>query len=62
MDQPVNNTLTNVYEFGDALLSTRDLDPVYCSLFEAQLPEPQLCRLLLSLPLVLSSGPRGLVQ
>jgi hypothetical protein len=38
----------NVRDFGDALIETRDLDPVYCGLVGARLPEPQLCRWLLA--------------
>jgi hypothetical protein len=38
----------NIYEFGDALIRTRDLDPVYCAIYDAKLSEPQVSRLLLS--------------
>lgn len=37
-----------VREFGEALISTGDLDPVYIGLVGANLPEPQLCRWLLA--------------
>jgi hypothetical protein len=37
-----------IFEFGDALIGAGDLDPVYVALVGAQLPEPQLSRLLLS--------------
>jgi Alpha-glutamyl/putrescinyl thymine pyrophosphorylase clade 2 len=40
-------TMTNIYKFGDDLIQSRDLDPVYCALYGAQLSEPQLARLLL---------------
>jgi hypothetical protein len=40
--------LTNIYEFGDALIETGDLDPVYISIHGAQLPTSQLERLLLA--------------
>jgi hypothetical protein len=43
-----SDTLKDVCEFGDALIRTGDLDPVYIALVGAELPEPQLCRLLLS--------------
>ena len=38
----------DIHEFGAALIKTEDLDPVYGGLYRAQLPEPQLCRLLLA--------------
>jgi hypothetical protein len=38
----------DVQAFGDALITTQDLDPVYCAIYHARLPEPQLCRLLLA--------------
>jgi hypothetical protein len=38
----------NIFEFGEALIRTRDLDPVYCAVHAAKLPEPQVSRLLLS--------------
>lgn len=37
-----------VREFGDRLITTRDLDPVYVGVVGAKLPEPQLCRWLLA--------------
>src|ERR1700682_5543491 len=37
-----------VLEFGDALIRTRDLDPLYCGLVGADLPRDQLARYLLS--------------
>jgi len=40
--------MMNIYEFGDALIRSRDLDPVYCVLYGAQLSEPELSRLLLA--------------
>ena len=39
--------MTDIYTFGDELIRSRDLDPVYCALYGAQLSEPQLNRLLL---------------
>jgi hypothetical protein len=44
----VTAELDDIYKFGDALIDSGDLDPVYCALYGAQLPEPQLGRLLLS--------------
>lgn len=38
----------NILDFGALLIKTEDLDPVYCGLYRAKLPEPQLCRLLLA--------------
>lgn len=38
----------DIREFGDKLIWTGDLDPVYVAIYNAQLPEPQLCRLLLA--------------
>lgn len=38
----------HIRDFGDALIATGDLDPVYIAIHHAHLPEPQLCRLLLS--------------
>lgn len=38
----------DIREFGDALIRSGDLDPVYIGLYDAKLPEPQLCRLLLA--------------
>ena len=40
--------MDDVKQFGDRLITTGDLDPVYLAVHNAQLPEPQLCRLLLS--------------
>jgi hypothetical protein len=40
--------LTDIYTFGDDLIRSQDLDPVYCALYGAQLFEPQLSRLLLA--------------
>jgi hypothetical protein len=40
--------LASILAFGDELIATRDLDPAYCGLVDANLPEPQLARLLLS--------------
>lgn len=45
---PAHQQKMDIHEFGDALIRTRDLDPVYCGLYEAALPRDQLCRLLLS--------------
>jgi hypothetical protein len=39
---------TDIREFGDALISTGDLDPVYIALVKAELPRPQLARVLMS--------------
>lgn len=38
----------SIIEFGDALIRTLDLDPVYVCIHKAKLPRDQLCRLLLS--------------
>lgn len=38
----------DIEEFGRRLIETGDLDPVYVALRGAELPEPQLCRLLLA--------------
>jgi len=38
----------DIRDFGDALLRTGDLDPVYIGIYKAKLPEPQVCRLLLA--------------
>lgn len=38
----------DVFQFGNALVDTGDLDPVYIGIHRAGLPEPQLCRLLLA--------------
>jgi hypothetical protein len=38
----------NIQDFGDALITSQDLDPVYCAIYHAKLPEPQVSRLLLS--------------
>jgi hypothetical protein len=40
--------LLGIQEFGDALIRTRDLDPVYCGLVGARLPRDQLARWLLA--------------
>ena len=39
---------SDIFKFGDDLILSRDLDPVYCTLYGAQLSEPQLSRLLLT--------------
>ena len=39
--------MINIFKFGVDLIHSRDLDPVYCALFGAQLSEAQLSRLLL---------------
>lgn len=44
----VTNTRMSVTAFGEALIRTRDLDPVYVALYGARLPRDQLCRLLLA--------------
>jgi hypothetical protein len=36
----------DIFKFGDALIRSRDLDPVYCALYGAQLSEPELSLLL----------------
>lgn len=36
----------NIFKFGEQLITTQDLDPVYVAIYNAQLPRPQLCRLL----------------
>lgn len=38
----------DIRDFGNALIRTGDLDPVYIGLYGARLPEPQLARLLLA--------------
>lgn len=38
----------DIRDFGNLLIKTQDLDPVYSGLYKAKLPEPQLCRLLLA--------------
>lgn len=43
-----DDPLAAIRMFGDALIETRDLDPVYVAAWGANLPEPQLCRLLLA--------------
>jgi len=45
---PARTSLSTIHEFGDALIRTGDLDPVYCALYGAQLSEPALSRLLLA--------------
>lgn len=40
--------IMDVRDFGDALVRTGDLDPVYIAMRSARLPEPQLCRTLLA--------------
>ena len=40
--------MMGIQEFGDRLLESRDLDPLYCGLYSARLPRPQLARYLLS--------------
>lgn len=45
---PDAGAMTSIYRFGDRLVRSRDLDPVYCALFGAQLSEAQLSRLLLA--------------
>jgi Alpha-glutamyl/putrescinyl thymine pyrophosphorylase clade 2 len=44
----VTGTPTDIRDFGDALIRTGDLDPVYIAIHGAQLKEPQVCRLLLA--------------
>ena len=44
-DEPA---LDEIKTFGDRLIITGDLDPVYIAIYGAQLTEPQLCRLLLA--------------
>jgi hypothetical protein len=46
----------DIYTFGEALIKTGDLDPVYLSIYNAHLPEPQLVRLLLAYFLFYSLG------
>ena len=38
----------DVIEFGEALIRTRDLDPVYCAVHDAKMPRDQLYRWLLA--------------
>lgn len=40
--------MRTVQDFGDSLIRTQDLDPVYVAMRGAKLPEPQLCRALLA--------------
>jgi hypothetical protein len=40
--------MMDIRDFGRDLIMTGDLDPVYVGLYDAKLPEPQLCRLLLA--------------
>lgn len=40
--------MRDICDFGDQLIRTRDLDPLYVGLVGAGLPEPQLCRYLLA--------------
>jgi len=40
--------MLSIYEFGERLLETEDLDPVYCGLVRAFLPQDQLFRWLLA--------------
>lgn len=40
--------MLSIYEFGERLLETEDLDPVYCGLTRANLPRDQLFRWLLA--------------
>ena len=40
--------MDSIFKFGNALIRSRDLDPVYCALYGAQLLEPVLSRLLLA--------------
>jgi hypothetical protein len=41
-------TKLSIVEFGDALLKTGDLDPIYIALGAARFTEPKLCKLLLA--------------
>jgi hypothetical protein len=47
--QRTNSQKFDIYAFGEALIKTEDLDPVYVSLYKARLSEPQLIRLLIFL-------------
>lgn len=49
-------TLTDVKVFGEQLVVTEDLDPVYVAVHKARLPEPQLKRLLLAYWMFYSLG------
>lgn len=44
----MNSDKMDIIEFGEALLRTRDLDPVYCAVHDAKLPRDQLYRWLLA--------------
>jgi hypothetical protein len=44
----MKHRLQEVIEFGEKLLKTEDLDPVYVALYKARLPKDQLYRLLLA--------------
>jgi len=44
----VSEGLEPVKHFGDALISTRDLDPLYCGLVHVGLPQPQWARFVLA--------------
>ena len=41
-------TTMDIRDFGDALIETQDLDPIYSAITGARLPKPQLYRLLLA--------------
>ncbi len=43
-----NGEKMDIIEFGEALIRTRDLDPVYCAVHDARLPRDQLHRWLLA--------------
>lgn len=48
MPKETKHKLSEVITFGEALIRTEDLDPVYCTLYRAKLPKDQLYRLLLA--------------
>jgi hypothetical protein len=43
-----DDLMQDILAFGHKLVTTRDLDPVYCAIFDARLPGDQLARLLLA--------------
>lgn len=44
----IDRKVMSIQDFGDALVDTGDLDPVYVAIYGADLPHGQLCRLLIS--------------
>jgi hypothetical protein len=46
MDTMLKHSLDEIKQFGGQLIASLDLDPVYCAIWNAQLPQDQLRRLL----------------